>query len=121
MKREDWKWYGFAGHFILGDRCSYHLSTRVGNYLVSTVGALKADNWRQKKLDPVGSNRKYLYETMVFPCDGETEEGNANVLSRSELECSRYEDSLEAERGHYTLCEKWADVGPWVKPEEKII
>jgi hypothetical protein len=118
MRREDWKWYGFAGHFILGDRCSYHLSTRVGNYLVSTLGALRVNSWHQEQFDAIGVDPKYFYETMVLPCDGETEEGNPNLLSRIELDCLRYEESLEAERCHYAMCEKWADVGPWVKPEE---
>lgn len=35
---ESWKWYGYAGHLIVAARCAYHLCTRVGDVLVSTVG-----------------------------------------------------------------------------------
>lgn len=37
------KWFGCAGHFILGDigdKCRFHLCTQVGKYLVSTIGEL---------------------------------------------------------------------------------
>lgn len=33
-----WIWYGHAGHFICGRWCRFHLATKVGKYLVSTVG-----------------------------------------------------------------------------------
>lgn len=34
----NWKWFGHAGHFICGHWCRFHLTTKVGKYLVSTVG-----------------------------------------------------------------------------------
>jgi hypothetical protein len=34
----NWKWFGHAGHFICADKCRFHLTTKVGKYLVSTVG-----------------------------------------------------------------------------------
>lgn len=33
-----WKWFGNAGHLIVGQWCRFHLCTKVGKYLVSTVG-----------------------------------------------------------------------------------
>lgn len=36
----NWKWFGHAGHFICGHQCRFHLATKVGKYLVSTVGEL---------------------------------------------------------------------------------
>lgn len=41
MKKLDaskWKWFGDAGHLIVGQWCRFHLTTQVGKYLVSTVG-----------------------------------------------------------------------------------
>jgi hypothetical protein len=35
-----WEWYGHAAHFICGDKCRFHLATKIGRYLVSTVGEL---------------------------------------------------------------------------------
>lgn len=38
MSEEDWKWFGNAGHLCVGQSCRFHLATKVGKYLVSTVG-----------------------------------------------------------------------------------
>jgi len=35
---EDWEWFGHAAHFICGQWCRFHMATKVGGYLVSTVG-----------------------------------------------------------------------------------
>ena len=40
MSAADWKWYGHPGHFILGDKCRFHLATVVGPFMISTVGEL---------------------------------------------------------------------------------
>lgn len=40
MSANKWKWFGNSGHFICGRDCRFHLCTKVGNYLVSTVGQL---------------------------------------------------------------------------------
>lgn len=34
------KYFGNAAHFICGDKCRFHIATKVGRYLVSTVGEL---------------------------------------------------------------------------------
>lgn len=88
------QWYGKAAHFIGGNHCRFHMATKVGGYIVSTIGELwwerssreihaqisdpkwSADN-RQRKGDDfdaayfkrfgyetIGCDRKY--ETMVF-------------------------------------------------------
>jgi hypothetical protein len=36
--RAGWEWYGGAGHFICARWCRFHLCTKVGPWLVSTVG-----------------------------------------------------------------------------------
>lgn len=38
MTTQQWQWFGQAAHFICGDKCRFHMATKVGRYLVSTVG-----------------------------------------------------------------------------------
>lgn len=89
-----WKWFGNAGHFICARWCQFHLCTRVGDYLISTVGqywperssreiharvtdarwlaeniALKGDSFdaaymKRFGYEEIGCDRKF--ETMVF-------------------------------------------------------
>ncbi len=33
-----WEWFGNAGHFMCSQWCRFHLCTKVGPWLVSTVG-----------------------------------------------------------------------------------
>ena len=40
IAKDKWEWFGNAGHFICGHNCRFHLCTKVGKYLVSTVGQL---------------------------------------------------------------------------------
>src|SRR5262245_46801635 len=79
-----WQWYGNAGHFICGRWCRFHLATRVGPWLVSTVGEfvhprhgggseIEEARWLRANWpgEDIGLDRKY--ETMVFragdPCE----------------------------------------------------
>lgn len=103
--KSDWVWYGYAGHLCVGKRCAYHLCTRVGGFLVSTVGHYLPDG---KTMETIGSGADAYFETMVFPCDGEEPSGDPNITSLQELECERYAKSLDAERGHRAMCEKYA-------------
>ena len=38
MKKENWKWFGNAGHLCISQYCRFHLCTKIGKYLISTVG-----------------------------------------------------------------------------------
>jgi hypothetical protein len=94
IPKEDWVWYGHAAHFICGQWCRFHLATKVGEFLISTVGEywpdripreihaefddpqwlannrhLKGDNFdfaymKRFGFQEIGHQRKY--ETMVF-------------------------------------------------------
>lgn len=35
---DKWKWFGNAGHLIVGQYCRFHMCTQVGKFLISTVG-----------------------------------------------------------------------------------
>jgi len=100
-----WNWCGYAGHFICAHDCLFRLSTKVGDYRVSTVGDLHPRG--QNERTPIGAFG--YFETMVFrlvpdtgePCCGE-------VADWAELECVRYDTDAEAREGHMRLCRKWA-------------
>jgi len=38
ISKDKWVWMPHAGHLIVGHQCRFHLATKVGRFLVSTVG-----------------------------------------------------------------------------------
>lgn len=113
MKRENWKWFGHAGHFICGHRCHFHLTTLVGKYLVSTVGEMPKDNRLPEDGGPwheIGLSR--TYETMVFeagkPCAHKGCGCGLPEISGQELDFLPYRDAASATAGHLKLCKKWS-------------
>ena len=70
VPKSEWVWYGYPGHLCVGRRCAYHLSTRIGSYLVSTVGAYYPLG--SGKMETIGGGEADYFETMVFHCEGET-------------------------------------------------
>jgi len=107
ISQAKWKWFGYAGHFIGGNSCYFHLCTQVGKYLISTVGEYHSlDGKRQE----IGVNR-YL-ETMVFKagkiCDEPTCMCGQPRIDGSELDFDGYKTAGEAQAGHIKMCQKWA-------------
>jgi hypothetical protein len=100
---KSWKWYGYAGHLIISRDCAYHLNTRVGSFVVSTVGAYYPKG--QKEMERIGAGKHDFFETYVFHCMGEVN-GDA-VVNHSEIDGKRYKNSRKAEAGHYAMCWKW--------------
>lgn len=107
QSRAGWKWYGYAGHFIGGKSCSYHLCTRVGAFLISTVGDYYPHGSRGQR-ERLGASDDSWFETFVFRCKGEDENGDPIIPEFQEIDSERYAASIEAERGHYRFCEKYA-------------
>lgn len=71
--QDKWEWFGTPGHFCSPQRCQFHMTTRVGKYLISSVGeyfsnGIPLGGWEWKDLEEVGLGRKY--ETMVFKFKG---------------------------------------------------
>ncbi len=89
MSKADWVWMPHPAHFICARDCRFHLATKVGDFIVSTVGELLPDSavreiyaecrsitlegegdarltdWMTKAgYEDIGYQRKY--ETMVF-------------------------------------------------------
>lgn len=131
----DWRWYGTAGHFICASWCRFHLLTRVGDFIVSTVGeyvppegvmrlnaqirgtplmqrgdALEAEYLEKFGYEELGAWG--TYETLVFSygsaCDEEECKGCGmpRPSSWSELDGVRYDNAKAATEGHYAFCHK---------------
>lgn len=119
----EWEWFGHAAHFICGRWCRFHMATKVGDYLVSTVGLYvhprhsagseRAESeWLQKHPngEEVGCDR--FYETMVFKSVGRCEVPGCNcglpLIDGSELDFEGYQTAGDATKGHHAMCAKWA-------------
>lgn len=142
VARDEWEWFGSPAHLIVGRDCRFHMATRVGAWLVSTVGewlpdsaswdiyagrvggipaGLRGDERRDWFLENVGfieigAGRKF--ETMVFRAGERCAipecgcGGLPAAADWSELDSDGYNDAASASRGHYALCEKWARIDP---------
>lgn len=138
IPRGQWQWFGNAGHLIVGQDCRFHLATKVGDYLVSTVGEYlpdssvretiansegvvlngkgderRADYMRNVGWQNIGYGRKY--ETMVFRIGSYCNEEECHhcgipiPADWGELDFEGYNDAGSATRGHYKMCDAWAD------------
>lgn len=99
IPQSDWVWYGFPGHFVGGNDCVYHLCTRIGTHLISTIGL-----WRTKEEEilSLGLGNDDIFELMIFVCDGEDENGNP-VIGK-EMYREHFSTSIEAEMRHREVC-----------------
>lgn len=119
----EWEWFGDAGHFVCSQWCRFHLCTKVGEWLVSTVGAyvhprhgrgseqqeaawLKT-NWPG---EDIGAGRKF--ETMVFRagerCAGEECNCGMPEIDGGDVDFRGYNTTHEAAVGHLALCRQYA-------------
>ena len=103
MTASEWTWFGYPGHFILADRCRFHMHTHVGDFCVSTVGDLR-DRRDSEKQDEVGFGR--LFETKVFRLGAD-----GKPISYLELEMEPYNNRDAAQSGHVALCRKYSEEG----------
>lgn len=123
IPESDWKWFGFANHFICGMWCRFHMATQVGYFIVSTVGMfvhpmhgkgneMDEAKWIAKNPNggQIGSGR--TYETMVFragkPCAEKGCGCGQPIIDGSELDFNGYNDANAATIGHRMMCLKVA-------------
>jgi hypothetical protein len=111
IPRGEWEWYGNAGHLCVSNWCRFHLTTKIGAHLVSTVGEYYPPHATERdcpdKPTTVGWER--TYETMVFRVEGTCECGcGLPTISGIEIEGSGYNDPASATQGHYRTCERVA-------------
>lgn len=132
VHRANWEHMPHAGHLIIGQDCRFHLNTKVGKYIVSTVGeyfpdegireifaksrrvklegmgdARRADYMRKIGYEDIGLDRKY--ETMVFRAQkSERDCCPWEMKSPSNIDMRGYNDPGEARKGHIAMCRKYA-------------
>lgn len=100
-------YFGNAAHLIVGNWCRFHIATRIGDVLVSTVGEYYPRPTDEKPTT-IGVNR--LYETMVFRVNGERscECGCGLPLHDGlEVDFAAYNDPKDANAGHEAMCAKY--------------
>lgn len=121
VPRAKWEWFGTAGHLCVSNWCRFHLTTQVGNFLVSTVGEYFPPHATErdcpKKPTEIGCGR--TYETMVFaagePCGCGC---GLPTISGAEIEADSYNDAAAATAGHNAMCKRVAS-GWWSAAAEE--
>jgi hypothetical protein len=118
IEREQWIWFGFPKHFIMADKCQFHMATKVGHWIISTVGQLVTDDMDEYnydikenpdgiKMKEVGAGR--FFETMVFEAEKarcDCCEWEVNVENgRHDFPGGAYDTASEAREGHMKVCE----------------
>ena len=103
----EWEWFGNAGHLCVSDQCRFHLATKVGDYLVSTVGEYYPSHKNENDgPETIGYDR--LFETMVFKAGEPCSCGcGLPTIDGSELDMDGYNDAGAANKGHLAMCYKW--------------
>lgn len=104
VPKDKWYWCGYPGHLIVADQCRFHLHTRVGRVIVSTVGDYRPSH-KGGERDTIGCDR--YFETYVFLAR-DTERPEGEPLNYGEIDSFASNDSEESERQHYEMCERWA-------------
>lgn len=110
IPEREWLWDGHAAHLIVGSRCQFHLATRIGDYLVSTVGEYRPPTSKDAdgeglydEFETVGAGR--LFETFVFRTGGS---GFGYVTEWSEIDAKAANDHDAATANHMAMCDKYA-------------
>lgn len=114
IPESEWRWCGYPGHLIVANRCLFHLTTRVGDFRVSTVGDYRPDGPDGERRT-IGAGPDAFFETFVFrAADLDNDEcGNrvGEVTEWVEIATARYATYAAAERGHMEMCRRYADRG----------
>jgi hypothetical protein len=133
ITRDQWIWMPHPAHFVFGHECQFHLSTKVGKYIISTIGDWLPDYPRReieakirgialvgegddrlanymKKIGYKDLRFGYKFETMVFPAKKHKEDTCCQwrAVILKDVEDNVYKTSEEAFKGHYKMCDKYS-------------
>lgn len=109
MKTISWTWYGHAGHLCVASSCRFHLCTKVGKYLISTVG----DYYRECSRETIGSGEDDFFETYVFrtlrgsSCTDKACGCGLPEIDLENIEGIRCATAVEAAKTHMNMCRKY--------------
>jgi hypothetical protein len=133
ISKDEWEWYGNAGHLCVGSDCRFHLCTKIGDFLISTVGEYVPPEGsreilarsRNIVLEGIGDERLHswldqngfedigfgrTYETMVFRVDGKCGCGcGMPKIIPKEIDFYGYNSAIDATKGHHEFCRKIAN------------
>jgi len=110
IPESEWIWDGHQAHLRV--TCEFHLATRVGDYIVSTVGEYRPQSGRADgaqygleyaRFETIGSGR--LFETFVFRTSGE---GLGTPDTFDEVDTEIANDHNTARLNHMAMCRKYA-------------
>ena len=105
---DQWRWFGWPGHFCAASACHWHMTTVVGKVLVSSVGDYRPDGRKTKK-SKMGWDEDHLYETIVTDEWQLCEFGCCACCTGSEIETHRYATQADAHYGHLAACRAWSE------------
>ncbi len=135
ITRDKWVWMGHPAHFICAQDCKFFMATRIGKYIVSTVGEYFPDApireiYAQSRgivLKEIGDERRYdymkrvgfeeigcgrKYETMVFEAKKVPKTDKYKCcpwrITSSDVDFNGYNTAGDAFKGHYKMCDKWS-------------
>lgn len=132
IERSKWIWMPHPAHFICANDCRFFLSTRIGKYIVSTVGeyfpdapvreifaesrgvtlegmgdARRADYAKKVGFEEIGCGRHY--ETMVFKSRKSRRKCCPyEITSGLNIDFDGYINSESAYKGHLKMCLRWS-------------
>lgn len=100
------QYFGNAGHFIGSESCRFHLTTLVGDYIISTVGDYHPLGAEDQEPHDIGLSRKF--ETMVFHAGPICECGcGMPTHNGRDLDFAGYNTRNHANEGHEAMCAKY--------------
>jgi len=115
----EWEWFGYPGHFICADRCRFRMTTKVGTYLISTVGDMRRkENGKMGNMETLGARENSFFETYVFRnvkrCDeaGCTCGGQPILTDACEIDGERNATAEDARAAHFRYCQKYSAPQP---------
>lgn len=116
IPQDEWKWFGYPGHFICAARCQFRMCTQVGSYLISTVGDYRPDGVDGER-ETIGAGKESFFETYVFKAGPTcTVEGCGCDMPELEEACEidgeRSATAGESKDAHMRYCHKYAKDQP---------
>jgi hypothetical protein len=106
---KDFHQRGMDGHFILRHKCRFRLCTFVGNYMISSCGALYEDERFSEHMSEIGLNRHY--EIMVFDLKTESmSEIDFQGFKYNKNKDCPYELDITVEKAHHEMCIKYMNI-----------
>lgn len=137
VTKDKWVWMPHPAHFICSRDCKFFLATKVGKYIVSTVGEYWPDQavrrihaeihdakWYAENRDRKGDDFDHVYmkkfgfeeigygrkyETMVGDCIKSENACCPYVMVNHELDFASYNTAKDAYQGHLKMCRKFAN------------